>query len=94
MTHFHRKRKILMRKRRKLMKKNIQDSKVSETLISIDQKVCASHQDEKLHDEQVAVAKIKDDPHFFRYAKKSSICKSNIAHYWARLQIVSPMINL
>ena len=70
-THFHRERKILMRKRRKLMKKNIQDSKISETLISIDQKICTNHQDEKLHDEQVAVAKIKDDPHFFfRYAKK------------------------
>ena len=51
----------------------------SETLISIDKKICASHQNEKLHDEQVAVAKIKDDPHFFfRYAKKSSICRSNI----------------
>ena len=68
-----------MRKRRKLMKKTIHDSKISETLISIDKKICASHQDEKLHDEQVAVAKIKDDPHFFfRYAKKSSICRSNI----------------
>ena len=78
-TRFHRERKILMRKRRKLMKKTIQDSKIRETLISIDQKICASHQDEKLHDEQVAVTKIKDDPHFFfRYAKKSSICGSNI----------------
>ena len=68
-----------MRKRRKLMKKPIHDSKISETLISIDKKICASNQDEKLHDEQVAVAKIKDDPHFFfRYAKKSSICRSNI----------------
>ena len=64
-TRFHRERKILMRKRRKLMKKTIQDSKIRETLISIDQKICASHQDEKLHDEQVAVTKIKDDPHFF-----------------------------
>ena len=61
------------------MKKTIQDSKIRETLISIDQKIRASHQDEKLHDEQVAVTKIKDDPHFFfRYAKKSSICGSNI----------------
>ena len=78
-THFHRERKILMRKRRKLMKKTVQDSKISGTLISIDKKICASHQDEKLHDEQVAVAKIKDDPQFFfRYAKKSSICRSNI----------------
>ena len=31
-THFHRERKILMRKRRKLMKKTIHDSKISETL--------------------------------------------------------------
>ena len=37
-THFHRERKILMRKRRKLMKKTIHDSKISETLISIDKK--------------------------------------------------------
>ena len=70
-THFHRERKILMRKRRKLMKKPIEDSKNSEALINIDQKICASLQDEKLHDEQVAVAKIKDDPRFlFSYAKK------------------------
>ena len=33
-THFHRERKILMRKRRKLMKKTIHDSKISETLIT------------------------------------------------------------
>ena len=39
-THFHRERKILMRKRRKLMKKTIHDSKISETLISIDKKIC------------------------------------------------------
>ena len=57
-TRFHRERKILMRKRRKLMKKPIQDSKISETLISTDQKICVSHQNKKLHDEQVAVAKI------------------------------------
>ena len=37
-THFHRERKILMRKKRKLMKKTIHDSKISETLISIDKK--------------------------------------------------------
>ena len=54
-THFHRERKILMRKRRKLKKKTIEDSKISETLITIDQKISASHKDEKLHDEQVAV---------------------------------------
>ena len=84
-----------MRERRKLMKKTIQDSKVSETLISIDQKICASHQDEKLHDEQVAVAKIKDDPHFFLDMQKSQVFVSQTsAHYWTRLQIVLPMIIL
>ena len=34
---------------------------------------------EKIHEEHVAVSKIKVDPkHFFRYAKKYSICKQEV----------------
>ena len=40
-----------------------------------------SHLKEKLNGKSIAVAKIKSDPNFFfRYAKKSSICKSDIGH--------------
>ena len=34
--------------------------------------ICASHQIEKVHDENVAIAKIKSDPnYFYRFAKKN-----------------------
>ena len=48
-------------------------------LIKIEQAICDSHFKEKLNEESIAVAKIKSDPNFFfRYAKKNSICKSDI----------------
>ena len=48
-------------------------------LIKIEQAICDSHFKEKLNEESIAVAKIKSDPNFFfRYAKKFSICKSDI----------------
>ena len=78
-SKFHRERKILMRRRSKLCKKTIPCPKVTQELIDIEAAICSSYHDEKLFDESRAVAKIKDDPeYFFRFAKKSSICKTDI----------------
>ena len=71
-SHFHRARKILMRKRRKLLNKPVPSNKIERRLTQIEHDICASHQNEKVHDENVAIAKIKSDPnYFFRYAKKN-----------------------
>ena len=72
-----------MRRRSKLCKKTIPCPKVTQELIYIEAAICSSHHDEKLFDESQAVllAKIKDDPKYFfyfRFAKKSSICKTDI----------------
>ena len=76
---FHRERKTLMRRRTKLHKKSIPCPKVTQELIDIESAICSSHRDEKLSEESRAVAKIKVDPkYFFRFAKKSSICKTDI----------------
>ena len=70
-------RKILMRKRTKLRK--MSSTKSNTQLINIEKAICHSHFKEKLNEESIAVAKIKGDPiFFFRYAKKNSICKSDI----------------
>jgi len=48
-------------------------------LIKIEQAICDSHSKERLHEESLAVSRIKSDPNFFfRYAKRFSICKSDI----------------
>ena len=45
----------------------------------LEKQLCDSHLDEKRFEENAAVSKIKDDPnYFFRYAKKFSICKTDI----------------
>ena len=45
----------------------------------LEKQLCDSHLDEKHFEENAAVSKIKDDPnYFFRYAKKFSICKTDI----------------
>ena len=78
-SKYHRERKILMRRRSNLCKKTIPCHKITQELIDIEAVICTSHHDEKLFDESWAVAKIKDDPeYFFRFAKKSSICKTDI----------------
>ena len=62
-----------MRKRTKLHK--MSPTKLNTKLIKIEQAICESH----FKEEFIAVAKIKNDPKFFfRYAKKFSICKSDI----------------
>ena len=78
-SKYHRERKILTRRRSKLYKKTIPCPKITKELIEIEAAICSSHHDEKRFDESRAVAKIRDDPeYFFRFAKKSSICKTDI----------------
>ena len=76
-SKFHRERKDLMRKRTQLRK--MSSTKSITPLIKIEQAICDSHFKEKLNEKSIAVAKIKSDPiFFFRYAKKISICMSDI----------------
>ena len=45
-------------------------------------KLVKIHRQEKLHNEEIAVTKIKMDPnYFFRYAKKHSICQSEVGPF-------------
>ena len=78
MFHHH-ERKIIMRKRFKLVKSSKPAPLIKSHLVMIEKQLCDSHLDEKRFEENAAVTKIKDDPnYFFRYAKKFSICKSDI----------------
>ena len=59
-----------MRKRRKLAKSHIFVSEKTAQILHVEELICESHRQEKLHDEEIAVTKIKMDPnYFFRYAK-------------------------
>ena len=76
---FHRERKIIMRKRLKLVKSSKSAPSIKAQLVEFEKQICDSHLSEKLFEEKVAVTKIKEDPnYFFRYAKKFSICKTDI----------------
>ena len=64
-----------MRKRRKLVKSHKSDGDKNAQILHLEVLICDNHTQEKLHDEEIAVTKIKTDPnYFFRYAKKHSIC--------------------
>ena len=53
-------------------------------LLYIGEQISSSHLKEKIHEEHVAVSKIKGDPmHFFGYAKRYNICK----------QAIGPLLN-
>ena len=78
-SRFHRERKIIMRKRLKLVKSCKSAPSIKAQLVKFEKRICDSHLSEKLFEEKVAVTKIKEDPnYFFRYAKKFSICKTDI----------------
>ena len=65
--------------RRKLHNKSVPSKKIEKRLIQIEHDICASHLSEKVHDENVAIVKIKSDPnYFFRFAKKTSMCSFEI----------------
>ena len=68
-----------MRKRLKLVKSSKPAPLIKSHLVMLEKQVCDSHLDEKRFEENAAVTKIKDDPnYFFKYAKKFSICKTDI----------------
>ena len=68
-----------MRKRLKLVKSSKLAPLIKSHLVMPEKQLCDSHLDEKCFEENAAVTKIKDDPnYFFRYAKKFSICKTDI----------------
>ena len=61
------------------MKSSKPAPQIKSHLVMLEKQLCDSHLDEKCFDENAAVTKIKDDPnYFFRYAKKFSICKTDI----------------
>ena len=61
-----------MRKRRKLVKSHKSDGDKNAQILNLEELICNSHIQEKLHDEEIAVTKIKTDPnYFFSYAKKT-----------------------
>ena len=58
-----------MRKRAKLRKRSMSSPLIQD----IDRQILISHKEERLHDENVAVNKIKSDPtYFFQFTKRSS----------------------
>ena len=68
-----------MRKRRKLVKSHKSDGDKNAQILHLEEFICDSHTQEKLHDEEIAVTKIKTDPnYFFRYSKKHSLCLNEI----------------
>ena len=72
-------RRVLMRKRTKLSKIILRTPQIITQLLSIEEQISSSHLKEKIHEEHVAVSKIKVDPkHFFRCAKRYSICKQEV----------------
>ena len=72
-------RKIIMRKRLKLVKYSKPDPLIKSQVVMFEKQLCDSHLDENLFEENAVVTKIQEDPnYFFRYAKKFSICKTDI----------------
>ena len=68
-----------MRKRTKLFFKSPLSLSVQSKLVSIERDLLSSHQKEKMSEESQAVTRIKSDSkYFFRYAKKFSVCASEI----------------
>ena len=59
--------------------RNINFKRNVSNYLYIEEQISSSHLKEKIHEENVAVSKIKVDPkHFFRYAKRYRICKHEV----------------
>ena len=70
-----------MRKRRKLPKSHIFVSEKTAQILHVEELICESHRQEKLHDEEIAITKIKMDPnYFFRYAKNIAYVRVKSVH--------------
>ena len=66
-SKFQKERRVLMRKRTKLNRIIFCTPQNISQLLSIEEQISSSHLKEKIHEEHVAVSKIKVDPkHFFR----------------------------
>ena len=78
-SKFQKERVNLMGKRTNLNIIILRTPQIISQLLSIEEQISSSHLKEKIHEEQVAVSKIKVDPkHFFRHAKLYSICKQEV----------------
>ena len=78
-SKFQKERRVLMRKRTKPSRIILRTPQIISQLLSIEEQISTSHLKEKIHEEYVAVSKIKVDPkHFFRYAKRYIICKQEV----------------
>ena len=76
---FQKERRYLIRKRTKLSRIISRTPQIISQLLYIEEQISSSHLKEKIHEEHVAVSKIKVDPkHFFMYAKRYSICKQEV----------------
>ena len=68
-----------MRKRTKLSIIILRTLQIIPQLLYIEEQISSRHLKEKINEEHVDVFKIKVDPkHFFRYAKRYSICKQEV----------------
>ena len=68
-----------MRKRTKLIRIILRTPQIISQLLYIEEQINRSHLKEKIHEEHVAVSKIKVDPkHFYMYSKRYSICKQEV----------------
>ena len=71
--------------RLKLVKSSKPAPLIKSHLVMLEKQLCDGHLEEKCFEENAAVTKIKDDPnYFFRYAKKFSICKTDIGPFMNR----------
>ena len=78
-SKFEKERRVLMSKRTKFSRFILRTPQIISQLLYIEEQISSSHLKEKIHEEHVAVSKIKVDPkHFFRYAKRYSICKQEV----------------
>ena len=68
-----------MLNRTKLIGSILRTPQITSQLLYIEEQISSSHLKEKIHEEHVSVSKIQVDPeHFFRYAKRYSICKPEV----------------
>ena len=76
---FQKERRVSIRKRTKLSRIILRTPQIIPQLLSIEEEISSSHLKEKIHEEHVAVSKIKVDPkHFYKYAKRYSTCKQEV----------------
>ena len=82
----YRERKTLMNKRAKLKKRLLccpGSLNLENLILSIESDILNSHKSERLHEEEMAISKIKSDSNFFfRFAKKFSITNQDIGPFY------------